>query len=370
MIIAKQCSKVRTLGFLLAILLAFVGRAAAQNTAFGAEALPNNTTGIGNSAFGTFALFENTTGSENTANGTTALAANTTGHDNTASGAFALANNKGNDNTASGSSALLNNTMGLNNTASGALSLSSNTTANNNTATGVQALLSTNGRGNTADGVAALVNDSTGFRNTASGASALASNTTGNNNIALGWEAGFNVITGSNNIEIGSLGVAGDDSTIRLGTQGTQTVTFIAGVSSTAISGTDVVVSSDGQLGVMASSQRYKRDVRSLDNRSRGLWQLRPVTFRYKQDPQGQRQYGLIAEEVATIYPELVVRGSKGEIESVQYRELIPLMLNELQHQQATMHGQQAALATLKAENASLEARLARLEENRTVANR
>src|SRR5262249_18665138 len=120
---------------------------------------------------------------------------------------------------------------------------------------------------------------------------------------------------------------------------------------------------SDGQLGVAASSARYKRDVQSLDNRSQRVWQLRPVTFRYKQDPQGQRQYGLIAEEVARVYPELVVHDSKGEIESVQYRELIPLKLNEMQHQQAT-------LATLEAENARLEARLARLEENRTVANR
>jgi trimeric autotransporter adhesin len=157
--------------------------------------------------------------------------------------------------------------------------------------------------------------------------------------------------------------VADDDSTIRLGTQGTQTATFIAGVSSTAITGVDVVVSTDGQLGVLQSSLRYKRDIRSLDDRSQRLWQLRPVSFRYKQDPTGERQYGLIAEEVAKVYPELVVRDNKGEIESVQYRELIPLMLNE-------MHQQQATLATLKAENASLEARLARLEGKGTLASR
>jgi hypothetical protein len=313
MIIAKQGLRVRTFGFLLTILLAVVGRAAAQgNTAFGDEALKNNQ-GSQNSAFGFDALF--------------------------------------------------NNTTGVNNTASGFAALLSNTTANNNTATGALALFNSTGRGNTADGVSALVSDSTGFRNTACGANALESNTTGNNNIALGWEAGDNLTTGSNNIEIGSPGVPDEDSTIRLGTQGTQTATFIAGVSSTAIMGVDVVVGSDGQLGVAASSLRYKRDVRSLDNRSQRLWQLRPVTFRYKQDPQGQRQYGLIAEEVAKVFPELVVRGSKGEIESVQYRELIPLMLNEMQHQQA-------AVATLKAENASLEARLSRLEESRTVASR
>jgi hypothetical protein len=313
MISAKQYLRVLTLAYLPAILLAVVGTAAAQtNTAFGDGALENNQ-GFENSAFGVNALF--------------------------------------------------NNITGMNNTASGFSALLSNTAADNNTATGAFALFNTIGRGNTADGVSALGNNSTGFRNTASGASALEGNTTGNNNIAVGWSAGSNLTTGSDNIEIGSLGVSHDDSTIRLGTQGTQTSAFIAGVSSTAITGVDVVVSSNGQLGVAASSVRYKRDIRSLDDRSQGLWQLRPVTFRYKQDPQGQRQYGLIAEEVAKVYPELVVHDNKGQIQSVQYRELIPLMLNELQHQQE-------ALATVKAENARLEARLTHLEENRTVASR
>ena len=311
MISAKQYLRVLTLAYLPAILLAVVGTAAAQtNTAFGDGALENNQ-GFENSAFGVNALF--------------------------------------------------NNITGMNNTASGFSALLSNTAADNNTATGAFALFNTIGRGNTADGVSALGNNSTGFRNTASGASALEGNTTGNNNIALGWSAGDNLTTGSNNIEIGSPGVSDDDSTIRLGTQSTQTATFIAGISSTAITGVDVVVSSNGQLGVAASSLRYKRDIQSLDNRSQGLWQLRPVTFRYKQDPQAQRQYGLIAEEVAKVYPELVVHDNKGQIQSVQYRELIPLMLNELQHQQA-------ALATVKAENARLEARLARLEESRIIA--
>ena len=320
MISAKQYLRVLTLAYLPAILLSGVGIAAAQtNTAFG--------------------------------NG-------------------ALKNNQGSENSAFGFEALFNNATGTNNTASGFAALLSNTAADNNTATGAFALFNTTGRGNTADGVSALVNNSTGFRNTATGVSALEGNTSGNNNIALGWGAGDNLTTGNDNIEIGSQGVAADDSTIRLGTQGTQTDTFIAGVSNSAITGVDVVVSTNGQLGVAASSLRYKRDIRSLENRSQGLWQLRPVTFRYKQDPQGQRQYGLIAEEVAKVYPELVVHDNKGQIQSVQYRELIPLMLNELQHQQAEMQHQQAALATVKAENARLEARLAQLEENRTVASR
>ena len=128
------------------------------------------------------------------------------------------------------------------------------------------------------------------------------------------------------------MGTGAEANTIRIGTQGTQSATFIAGISGAVMSGADVVVSSSGRLGVLPSSARFKRDIQPLDERSRGLWQLRPVTFRYKQDPQGERQYGLIAEEVAKVYPELVVRGDKGEIESVQYRELIPLMLNEMQH--------------------------------------
>ena len=132
---------------------------------------------------------------------------------------------------------------------------------------------------------------------------------------------------------------------------------------------------------MLPSSARYKSGIQPLNQLSNKLWQLRPVTFRYKQDPQGERQYGLIAEQVAKVYPELVVRGDKGEIESVQYRELIPLMLNEMQHQQVTMQHQKAALTELKTQNqmlraalaeqnGALEARLERLEQTTTIANR
>jgi hypothetical protein len=143
----------------------------------------------------------------------------------------------------------------------------------------------------------------------------------------------------------------------------------------------DVAVDSIGHLGVVASSIRYKRDVKPLADRSPGIWQLRPVTFSYKADPSGQRQYGLIAEEVAKVYPELVVRRDKGKIESVQYRELIPLMLNEVQHEHSEMQQQQTAIDQLKAQNkmlrtaledqnAKLEARPAKLERVRTIASR
>jgi hypothetical protein len=224
-----------------------------------------------------------------------------------------------------------------------------------------------------ASGVQSLFKNTSGFHNTAFGTITLYNNS-GHSNTAIGYQAGYNVTTRSNNIEIGSLGTGSDNNTIRLGS--TQTATYIAGISGTAMSGADVVVSSSGRLGVLPSSARYKKDIQSLNNRSQGLWQLRPVTFRYKQDPQGERQYGLIAEQVAKVYPELVVRGDKGEIESVQYRELIPLMLNEMQHQQAALTPLKAQndvlRTTLALQNAVFAARLGRLERTpaKTVASR
>jgi hypothetical protein len=117
-----------------------------------------------------------------------------------------------------------------------------------------------------------------------------------------------------------------------------------------------VVIDSQGQLGIVASSARYKRDIQPIGAHSQGLHQLRPVTFRYKQDEQGERQYGLIAEDVATIYPELVTRGANGDLESVRYYEFIPILLNELQHQQQQLGAQSQELAALQAQNAQLQA--------------
>jgi hypothetical protein len=357
----KQGLRVCALG---AVLLSAVGTAAAQSndTAYGTGALSNDS-GYNNSAFGFNALFSNTTGCCNTATGAFALIENTTGDSNTASGLAALANNTtGSENTANGSDALLANTSSSGNTATGSYALESNNGAND-TADGAEALQqNTTGSGNVASGVQALFSNTVGLHNTAVGTIALYHHTTGHSNTALGYQSGYNVTTGSNNIEVGSTGTSADANTIRLGTQGTQKATYIAGISGTPMTGADVVVSSTGRLGVLPSSARFKRDIQPLNNRSQGLWQLHPVTFRYRQDP-GQRQYGLIAEQVAKVYPELVVCGDKGEIESVQYRELIPLMLNEMQHQQA-------ALAELKTQNAALKERLERLEQAKTIASR
>jgi polyhydroxyalkanoate synthesis regulator phasin len=132
------------------------------------------------------------------------------------------------------------------------------------------------------------------------------------------------------------------------------------------VSDRQVFINSDGQLGTLPYSARYKRDIRDMREGSEGLYQLRPVTFRYKRDPQGQRQYGLIAEEVAKVYPELVTKGADGKVESVQYHELIPMLLNEVQHQQQKLEAQSQQLSAqsqqlveLKAQNERLQAALA-----------
>ena len=145
-----------------------------------------------------------------------------------------------------------------------------------------------------------------------------------------------------------------------------QSRTFIAGVFGVPVTGSQVVINSNGQLGVLASSARYKRDIQDMGDRTEGLLKLRPVTFRYKEDPEAALQYGLIAEEVAKVYPELVVRGANGEVESVQYHQIISMLLNEVQHQQKALDAQSLQIAELKAQNdnlkATLETRLNRLE--------
>ena len=158
-------------------------------------------------------------------------------------------------------------------------------------------------------------------------------NTTGSNNTALGFQAGYFLTTGSNNIDIGNLGVAADTNAIRLGRQGIQTATYIAGISGAPVTGSDVVVNSVGRLGVVLSSARYKRDIRDMGETSAGLKKLRPVTFKYKGDPQNVRQYGLVAEEVNQLYPELVTHGTDGKAETVRYSMLTSMLLNELQKQ-------------------------------------
>jgi hypothetical protein len=189
-------------------------------------------------------------------------------------------------------------------------------------------------------------------------------------------DAGYKLTTGSNNIDIGNLGVAAEAKTIRIGVQGTQTATYIAGISGSAMTGDGVVVSNTGKLGIVMSSARYKRDIRDMDESSSSLLKLRPVTFRYKDDPAGTLQYGLVAEEVEKLYPELVTHAVDGQVQSVRYSMLTSMLLNELQkqaRQQADQNRKLAAqVAELKAaqehERVAFEQRLATLE--RTLAAR
>jgi hypothetical protein len=313
-----------------------------SNTAAGAYSLLFNSTGAYNTAVGALALENNQTGDENTATGADSLLQNTSGSNNAAYGVDALLNNTiGNDNTAIGVSALISNTNGAYNSASGFSALYSNVGGNYNTASGYFALHNnSSGSQNSACGVQALYGNHTGNYNTASGTDALYSNTTGSANIAHGYKAGYNLTTGNNNIDIGNLGVAAESGTIRIGTTSTHTATYIAGIYGTSVTGNAVVVSSTGQLGVTVSSERYKTGITPMGSNSQKLQELRPVTFHLKTDPKGALQYGLIAEEVAKVYPELVIRDGTGRIDGVRYDELAPMLLNEVQQQQRKLAAQ------------------------------
>jgi hypothetical protein len=320
-----------------------------QNTAEGEDALFSLTTGFSNTAIGYHAFYSDTTGYDSTAIGNDALANNTTGNNNTAIGSDALtANTGGVQNTATGAGALANNTAGYNNTAAGAGALVFNATGNNNTATGLLALQSTTGSNNTGTGVFALLN-----------------NTAGSNNVALGDSAGINLTTGSNNIDIGNAGVADEAGTLRIGTNGIQRATFIAGIKGTPITGVAVGISNNGQLGVRASSARFKSEIKPMDKASDAIFSLKPVTFHYKKnlDPKGIPQFGLVAEDVAKVAPDLVACDTDGKPFTVRYDEVNAMLLNEflkehrtVQELRSTAAKQETTIAEFKKEIANLTA--------------
>src|SRR6266550_2231109 len=270
----------------------------------------------GNTAEGHNALFSLTTGPFNTANGYEALRANTTGEANTANGARALASNTiGHDNTANGFQALYLNTTGNYNIAIGSDALHDNTT----------------GRGNTAIGEVALQQNTIGSSNSAFGEHALYLNTTGTFNIALGVGAGRNLTTGSHNIDIGNVGVAGESDTIRIG-NANQTNTYITGISGASVAGgVTVIVDAQGHLGTMISSERFKDQIKAMDKASEAIFALKPVTFRYKHklDPEGIPQFGLVAEEVEKVNPDLIARDEQGKPYLVRYEAVNAMLLNE-----------------------------------------
>jgi hypothetical protein len=330
------------------------------NTAFGAAALLFNTTGENNTAVGAAALLNNTA-TGNTAVGSAALRQNTDGNFNTAVGQTALfTNTSGEGNTATGAGALFFNDTGNQNTAGGSFALLGNTIGNNNTAYGFQALHdNVNGSDNTAIGHAALANNTTGSNNTAIGEGALFSST-GNGNTALGAVAGSGVTTASNVICIGALGDNVDNSC------------FINHIYSNVqpIVGTDpdsVTITSSGRLGRgNVSSRRYKHDIQPMDKASEALYALKPVSFRYHKEYDATQTlaFGLIAEEVAEVYPDLVGRNPKGKPESVRYEQINAMLLNEFLKEHRKVQEQEAAITQLKKDFGATIAQLtARLDE-------
>jgi hypothetical protein len=357
----------------------------ASNTALGYSTLRSNTLGNLNTAMGSLALWQNTTAGTNTAIGSYALSSQSFDNGgvpwdawNTAIGFNALAANQptsittGDRNTAVGAVALRNNTTGRGNTAVGVDSLQQNTTGYLNTSVGFESLLSNGtGTGNVALGSGALRYNDLGHENTAIGGDALYTLSglfnsgnvalgggalrnlgAGDSNIAIGWTAGQSLGSGSSNIYIGSFGGGSSETGfIRIGANGKQSKAFMAGVygATTQFAGVPVVMDLNGQLGTVSSSLRYKEDVQDMGVLSDRLFGLRPVTFKYKAQVEGPIHFGLIAEEVAEILPELVIHGQGGRIETVAYHELAPMLLNELQKQRRQIEALKAELAEIHA---------------------
>jgi hypothetical protein len=274
------------------------------------------------------------------------------------------------DNQSEGANALLSNTTGIENAAFGAFSMHNNTTGSGNNAQGYEAMYSnTTGSNNSAIGLGALFASTTGVGNNAVGLTALENMTSGSRNTAVGNNAGLSLTSGSYNTYIGwgangSTGVAvpSENYVTRIGVTyqdpnvtGTPT-TYISGIHNTGVTGgLAVYVTASGQLGFSASSERYKTDITPIGNSGK-LSQLRPVSFHVKSDPSGSIQYGLIAEEVDKVYPELVIRDDEGRIQGVRYDELAPMLLSEVQKQQQAMAGQAARIDAQAAEIHALKA--------------
>jgi hypothetical protein len=299
------------------------------NTAEGDSALSGLTDGFYNSAFGFLSLLSNGAASFNTGVGAGTLLANTA-----------------NENTATGAGALLSNTIGEINTAHGAFALFSNTIGSGNTAVGATALLNNTGGGgkaggsaNTAVGVNALGANTTGALNTAVGLNALANNIDGGANTALGREAGSGVTTADNVICIGASGADMDDSCY---------IGNIHGATIDPGTGIPVGVDATGKLGTILSSQRFKHDIKPMDKTSEAILAFKPVMFHYNRDPKATPQYGLIAEEVAKVNPDLVVRDKSGEILTVRYDQVNAMLLNEFLKEHRTVQEQGTTIARLE----------------------
>jgi hypothetical protein len=354
-------------------------------TAVGYQALYQASFTTGNTAVGFEAGMWVNTATDNTLVGYQSMSWAAPGSDNSSLGAYALEYTQARGNTAVGAEALLGNknstSSGSYNTALGYEAMQVLTTGTYNAATGYKALYEdSTGAQNAAFGSLALAVNTKGGYNTAMGTDSLRFNTTGSSNIAVGYEAGYAITTTSNNIDVGSQGSVSDSGVIRIGSSN-QTSTYIAGISGVAITDTNVpvVVDSGGHLGYAGSSERFKTAITPMGSSTEKLEALRPVTFQYKSDPQGWRQYGLIAEEVAKVYPELVVHDGMVPSSCVRYDELAPMLLNVVQHQSAeieelkeraaaqaldkrTLQQQQQAMQDLQAQLTDMRAAMSQRE--------
>jgi hypothetical protein len=322
--------------------------------AFGVSPPPDGGYPGGNTAEGQDALFSLTTGTFNTAVGFLSGHAFTTGNLNTAIGAGALLLTRADENTATGAGALLSSSGGFGNTANGAFALFNDTDGDFNTATGDDALFhNTTGGGNTALGFGALGSNSTGGGNTASGAEALLNNSTGSNNTAIG-DGALSNSTGFNNVAVGAgagTGVTDANNVICIGAFLTglneDNSCFISNIFGAPVGGDAVPVSIDstGKLGTFTSSRRYKKDIKAIDKVSEAILSLKPVTFHYRTDKANTAQFGLIAEEVAEVNSDLVVRDKKGELLTVRYEAVNAMMLNEFLKEHRRVQEMQATIA-------------------------
>jgi hypothetical protein len=323
---------------------------------------PNGTTGAGQGA-----LLNLREGQFNTAIGLLSLFSVLDGGFNTGVGAGALAFNTANNNTATGAAALISNTEGSSNTANGAFALSSNTEGVQNTAIGLGALRNNNvGQANVANGWNALASNTVGNDNTASGWDALGSNTTGGANTALGFGALFTNTTGENNTAIGAFagkGVTTADHVICIGSSGGDVnfstwIDNIYGVTTQSGTTAPVVVSDGGQLGTVASSERFKKDIATMDKASEVILSLRPVTFHYKTDARETSQFGLIAEEVAKVNPDLVLPDKEGKPYTVRYDAVNAMLLNEFLKEHRKVEQLEAALRAVNERLAEQDAKI------------
>src|SRR6476620_199241 len=312
-------------------------------TAEGCLALQNLTTGAANTGVGYRSLFSAGASNFNTGVGAGTLILNTADSNTAVGTAAMLLNTTGTKNTAVGTAALVNNDSGAENVAVGFQAISQNTTIGGNA-----------GAFNTAVGTLALQNNTTGAFNTAVGDDVLTSNTTANdntavgagamalsagaNNTAVGRQAGLISGTGSNNVYLGAnmIGVAGENDH-----------TYIRNINTTSVNGmgTDTVTVNltTGLLGHLSSSRRYKEDIKPMDKTSEALYMLNPVTYRFKKDvdPSQSLDYGLVAEEVAKVDPNLAIRDRNGQIESVRYSAINAMLLNEFLKAHRKMEAQQ-----------------------------